>query len=75
MLFVLWFNHNRLVLNLHKCKALVLPNNNPAELTFSANSVLIQSVDHLELLQCNNLLHFDKHISKIAKKVCKQLSK
>ena len=70
-----WFDDNKLVLNPTKCKALVLSNKHPLNLNFTINDVQIPCVDHLELLGVviDNSLHFDKHITKITKKVGKQL--
>ena len=70
-----WFDDNKLVLNPTKCKALVLSNKHPLNLNFTINDVQIPCVDHLELLGVviDNSLHFDKHVTKITKKVGKQL--
>ena len=70
-----WFDDNKLVLNPTKCKALVLSIKHPLNLNFTINDVQIPCVDHLELLGVviDNSLHFDKHVTKITKKVGKQL--
>ena len=70
-----WFDDNKLVLNPEKCKCIILPKTYPCELSFSISDVQVSIVDHLELLgvTIDNSLNFNKHSSKIIKKIGNQL--
>ena len=46
----LWFDDNKLVLNLEKCKCIILRKSYPSDLSFSINDVQVPIVDHLDLL-------------------------
>ena len=69
-------NNNNLILNPEKCKAMVISNNTQIDdLLFTIDGIAIAKVDSLELLGTvvEKSLNFSNHISKIAKKVGKQL--
>ena len=70
-----WVDDNKLVLNLEKCKCIILPKSYPSDLSFSINDVQVPIVDHLEVLgvTIDNSLNFSEHIGKITKKIGKQL--
>lgn len=72
-----WFSTNNLTLNPDKCKALVVSSNQTIgnDLMFVIHGEAIPNVDSLDLLGTviDKSLYFNNHISKIAKKVGKQL--
>ena len=72
-----WFsNNNNLTLNPDKCKAVVISNNTQTDnLMFVIDGKPMPKVDCLELLGTvvERSLYFSNHISKISKKVGKQL--
>ena len=72
----MWFSNNNLILNPDKCKSMMISNKIQIDdLTFAINGKPIPRVDSLELLGIvvEKSLYFSNHISKIAKKVGKQL--
>ena len=70
-----WFRSNRMILNHEKCKALVLSRKPNVKLALFAEGVALLLVDTVDLfgLTLNDFLNFGKQISKISKKVEKQL--
>ena len=70
-----WFHNNKMVLNPEKCKALVLSRNRSVELFLYADGELIPLVHQVELLGVvvDDSLYFSQHITKLSKKVWKQL--
>lgn len=72
-----WFSNNNLTLNPDKYKAMVISNNTQTDdLMFVIDGKPIPKVDSLELLGTivEKSLYFSNHISKISKKVGKQLN-
>ena len=70
-----WFRNNKMILNPGKCKALVLSRKPIVKLSLFAEGVAFPLVDTVDLfgLTLNDSLNFGKHITKISKKVGKQL--
>ena len=70
-----WFKDCGLTLNLDKCKLFVLPESKSSDIKFCIDDSNVDAIDKVELLGViiNNKLHIKDHISKIAKKVGKQL--
>lgn len=72
----MWFSNNHLILNPDKCKAMVISNNTQTDdLIFTIDGKPIPKVDSLELLGTivDKSLYFSNLISKISKKVGRQL--
>ena len=63
------------MLNPENCKCVILPKAYPCDLSFSISDVQVPIVEHLELLgiTIDNLQNFNKHISKIIKKIGNEL--
>ena len=73
----MWFSNNHLILNSGKCKAMVISNNTQMDdLIFTIDGKPIPKFDSLELLgtTVDKSLYFSNHISKISKKVGRQLN-
>ena len=71
-----WFCHNKMmILNPEKCKALVLSRKPNVKLSLFAEGVALPLLDTVDLfgLTLDNSLNVGKHITKISKKVGKQL--
>ena len=70
-----WFRNNKTILNPEKCKALVLSRKPIVKLSLFAEGVALPLFDTVDLfgLTLDNSLNFGKHITKISKKVGKQL--
>ena len=70
-----WFRNNKMILNPEKCKALVLSRKPNVKLSLCAEGVALPLLDTVDLfgLTLDNSLNFGKHITKISKKVGKQL--
>ena len=70
-----WFRNNKMILNPEKCKALVLSRKPNVKLSLFAEGVALPLLDTVDLfgLTLDNSLNFGKHITKISKKVGKQL--
>lgn len=70
-----WFRSNKMLLNPEKCKALVLSCKPNTKLSLFAEGVVIPQVDQIELFGVilDASLNFGQHITKISKKVGKQL--
>ena len=70
-----WFRNNKMILNPEKCKALVLSRKPNVKLSLFAEGVELPLLDTVDLfgLALDNSLNFGKHITKISKKVGKQL--
>ena len=70
-----WFRNNKMILNPEKCKALVLSRKPNVKLSLFAEGVALPQLDTVDLfgLTLDNSMNFGKHITKISKKVGKQL--
>ena len=70
-----WFKDCGMTLNLDKCKLFVLPESKSSDIKICIDDINVDAIDKVELLGViiDNKLHFKDHISKIAKKVGKQL--
>ena len=70
-----WFKDCGITLNLDKCKLFVLPESKSSDIKICIDDINVDAIDKVELLGViiDNKLHFKDHISKIAKKVGKQL--
>ena len=70
-----WFRNNKMILNPEKCKALVLSRKPNVKLSLFAEGFALPLLDTVDLLglTLDNSLNFGKHITKISKKVGKQL--
>ena len=62
-------------MNLDKCKLFVLPERKSSDIKTGIDNINVDAIDKVELLDViiDNKLHFKHHISKITKKVGKQL--
>ena len=69
------YRNNKMILNPEKCKALVLSRKPNVKLSLFAEGVALPLLDTVDLfgLTLDNSLNFGKHITKISKKVGKQL--
>ena len=69
-----WFRDNK-ILNPEKCNALVLSRKPNVKLSLFAEGVALPLLDTVDLfgLTLDNSLNFGKHITKVSKKVGKQL--
>ena len=70
-----WFRNDKMILNPEKRKALVLSRKPNVMLSLFAEGVALPLLDTVDLfgLTLNNSLNFGKHITKVNKKVGKQL--
>ena len=70
-----WFRNDKMILNPEKRKALVLSRKPNAKLSIFAEGVALPLLDTVDLfgLTLDNFQNFGKHITKISKKVGKQL--
>ena len=70
-----WFRNNKMILNPEKCKALVLSRKPNVKLSLFAEGFELPLLDTIDLfgLTLDNSQNFGKHITKISKKVGKQL--
>ena len=71
-----WFHDFGLTLNLDKCKLLVLPERKSDQVELDIDGSQVKATDNVELLGVviDNNLNFKSHISKLIKKVGKQIS-
>ena len=70
-----WFKDCGMTLHLDKCKLFVLPESKSSDIKICIDDINVDTIDKVELLGViiDNKLHFKDNISKIAKKVGKQL--
>ena len=70
-----WFRSNKMILNSEKCKELVISRKPNVTLSLFAEGVALPLVNTVDLfgLTFDDSLNFGKHITKISKKVGKQL--